>query len=194
MKRNEITTEITRLIDAGDMDAVEANRKLNILHAYMEQLQASDVALRKYVVDHTAANEQLSSVFGVTTHRRGGEAKARVADKPAYGGWLYDSGEEGLTDSGYVLPIDEACDSKTIMAIMAKHGVKEIPGVEFSKARDDSAVVKPAASWDEIMSDPTLARQAMAEIMTISPMPEIAAKPTEKQSKESKERNAWDAI
>ena len=193
MSRKEITTPVTDAIADGDMDVVKANTLLLAMEAYAKQLSASTKALRKYLVEHTDPNETVMTMLGESTHRRGGEAKPKVDDIAMLGSWLYDNGEEDMTDSGYVLPVEEALDPKVIAAIMKKHNVIEIPGVKWASARDDSVAVS-GPSWDEIISDPKL-RETAANALKMTGIPQIEAGEQENgEAEENEEAFSWETI
>jgi hypothetical protein len=188
MSRKAITTPVTEDIADGDMDVVRANTLLIAMEAYMEQLKASTTALRQYLTDRTAPNETVKSLLGESTHRRGGESKPKVSDIAAYGAWLYDNGEEDMTDSGYILPVEEALDPKAIAAIMKKHNVSEIPGITWTSARGDSmALRKP--SWSELLADDAM-RTETAEALGMTGIPQIEAPAND----DDEEAFSWETI
>jgi hypothetical protein len=194
MSGRKTDTVVTRRIADGDINPAEANTMLVALEITKTQLDRSIKALRGYLGDRLDPNETVTGMLGSSTRRRGGEPRPRVTDIAMYGSWLFDNGEEQMTDSGYVLPIEEALDPKVITAIMKKHNIMDIPGITVQAAKADSVVVdKP--TWDDVMNDPTMIRK-MREVLGQTDMAEMepATEPSDgERDSDSEEDFSWES-
>jgi len=194
-----LSTEVTRLIDEGEVNRQDAVMIASTLAALSDDLKASLSALRAFMADGADRNERFECPLGSASYKAGAESRPHVKDAPALGEWMRANGEGNLTVD-VVVPEDDAATPAALALMMERHGVSELPGVEWSKAREATMAVKPLADWRSLMSDDSTRAQVMGVLaesfgLGIEGGSGMFVGSKRNETKKSKKgADAWDAI